>query len=197
MLHLSTQSGRAPGPEALDVRRGWSRDLVSLVSSAPVASVGPLVPADELLVHQIADTFATVGQSDRSWTEKIWAMATDRAGTVQAVFGLGVYPNRGVVDAFGGISRGAEQWTVRASGRLGKNPDEGRVGPLRYEVVEPLKQVRFSLEANSVVPVSFEWLFQGIVPPMTERREEHRGATGRRSQPMSFATTRSAPPADG
>jgi hypothetical protein len=153
---------------------------VSLVSSAPVTSVGPLVPADELLVHQIADTFATVGQSDRSWTEKIWAMATDRKGTIQAVFGLGVYPNRGVVDAFGGISRGKEQWTVRASGRLGKDPDQGRVGPLRYEVVEPLKQARFSLQATSLAPVSFEWLFQGIVPPATERREEHRGPSGRR-----------------
>ena len=75
-----------------------------MVSSAPVASVGPLVPADELLVHQIADTFATVGQSDRSWTEKIWAMATDRQGSIQAAFGLGVYPNRGVVDAFGHVS---------------------------------------------------------------------------------------------
>jgi hypothetical protein len=145
-----------------------------------MASVGPLVPADELLVHQIADTFATVSQSDRSWTEKIWAMATDREGSIQAAFGLGVYPNRGVVDAFGGVSRGVEQWTVRASGRLGKEPGAGKVGPLRYEVIEPLRQVRFSLEVSPAVPVAFEWLFEGIVPPSVERREEHRGASGRR-----------------
>jgi hypothetical protein len=145
-----------------------------------MASVGPLVPADELLVHQIADTFATVGQSDRSWTEKIWAMATDRQGSIQAAFGLGVYPNRGVVDAFGGVSRGVEQWTVRASGRLGKDPDAGKVGPLRYQVIQPLKEVRFSLEPNPAVPIAFEWSFEGIVPPTTERREEHRGVSGRR-----------------
>lgn len=145
-----------------------------------MASVGPLVPADELLVHQIADTFATVGQSDRSWTEKIWAMATDRQGSIQAAFGLGVYPNRGVVDAFGGVSRGVEQWTVRASARLGKDPGAGKVGPLRYEVIEPLKEVRFSLEPNPAVPISFEWTFEAIVPPATERREEHRGVSGRR-----------------
>ena len=33
---------------------------------------GALVPEDELLTHQIVDTFATVSQSDPSWTEKIW-----------------------------------------------------------------------------------------------------------------------------
>ena len=151
-----------------------------LVTSAPVASIGPLVPADELLVHQIADTFATVGQSDRSWTEKIWAMATDRKGSIQAAFGLGVYPNRGVIDAFGGVSRGVEQWTVRASGRLGKDAGVGNIGPLRYQVIEPLREVRFSLDANPAVPISFEWLFEGIIPPTTERREEHRGVSGRR-----------------
>ena len=92
-----------------------------------MASIGPLVPADELLVHQIADTFATVAQSDRSWTEKIWAMAADRdRAPSKLVFGLGVYPNRGVVDAFGGVSRGVEQWTVRASGRLGRDPGDGK-----------------------------------------------------------------------
>ena len=37
--------------------------------------LGPLGPLDELLAHQIVDTFATVSQSDRSWTEKICAMA--------------------------------------------------------------------------------------------------------------------------
>ena len=133
-----------------------------------------------MLVHQIADTFATVSQSDRSWTEKIWAMAADRWGSLQLVFGLGVYPNRGVVDAFAGVSRGVEQWTARASGRIGRDPAAGGVGPLRYEVIEPLKKIRFSLDANPVVPVSFDWLFDASVPPVLERREQHRGASGRR-----------------
>jgi hypothetical protein len=145
-----------------------------------VASLGPLVPADELLVHQIADTFATVAQSDRSWTEKIWAMAAAKDGSLQMAFGLGVYPNRGVVDAFGGVSRGVEQWTVRASGKLGRDPGAGRVGPLRYEVLEPLEAVRFSLDPNPAVPIAFEWVLRGVVPPGLERREEHRGVSGRR-----------------
>ena len=84
----------------------------------PMSTLGPLVAADETLHHQITDTFATVAQSDRSWTEKVCAMAAPQDGSVQLAFGLGKYPNRGVLDAYAGVSRGTEQWTVRASRRL-------------------------------------------------------------------------------
>lgn len=132
------------------------------------------------MVHQITDTFASVSQSDLSWTEKVWAMAADTAGSVQLVFGLGVYPNRGVTDAFGGVSRGVEQWTVRASTRLGRDSTDTAVGPLRYEVLEPFERVRFSLGESRYAPIAFEWLFEGAVPPVLENREVHRGASGRR-----------------
>ncbi len=138
------------------------------------------MPADEMLVHQIADTFATVSQSDRSWTEKIWATAASRDGSLQVTFGLGVYPNRGVTDGFAGISRGVEQWTVRSSGRLGSDPTAGTVGPLRYEILKPLEVIRFSLAATEALPIEFDWTFEGAVPPGLERREQHRAASGRR-----------------
>ena len=80
--------------------------------------IGPLLPADEQLGHQIADTFATVATSDPSWTEKICAMAMARDGSVQVGFGLGKYTNRNVMDGYAALSRGAEQVTVRASRRL-------------------------------------------------------------------------------
>ena len=38
-----------------------------------IEDIGPFTAADEGLNHQIADTFATVRESDRGWTEKIWA----------------------------------------------------------------------------------------------------------------------------
>ncbi|HZM39011.1 MAG TPA: hypothetical protein VFB94_07845, partial [Acidimicrobiales bacterium] len=115
-----------------------------------MTTLGPLVAADETLHHQITDTFATVGQSDRSWTEKVCAMAASADGSVQLAFGLGRYPNRGVVDGYAGVSRGTEQWTVRASRRLASDVEGTTVGPIRYEVVEPLRVVRFSLEPNDV-----------------------------------------------
>ena len=63
---------------------------------------GALVPEDELLTHQIVDTFATVSQSDPSWTEKIWTIAHARDNSLQLVLGIGKYTNRGVMDAYAG-----------------------------------------------------------------------------------------------
>jgi len=137
------------------------------------STIGPLVPADESFDHQIADTFATVSQSDRSWTEKVCAMACARDGSLQLAFGMGKYPNRDVVDAYAGVSKGVQQWTVRASRALA--PDYATsAGPIHYEVVESLRRIRFRLEPNDVQPIAFEWNFEGSVPPFLEDRDQHR-----------------------
>lgn len=143
-------------------------------------SLGPLVPADESFNHQITSTFASVAQTDRSWTEKVCAMAAQRDGSVQAAFGLGKYTNRGVLDAYAGVSRGVEQWTVRASRRLAPDYDRPEAGPIRYEVLEPLHQIRFTLLPNDVVPISFQWRFTAVVPAALENREMHRSRDGLR-----------------
>ena len=90
-------------------------------------------------------------------------MAARRDGSVQAAFGMGKYVNRGVLDAYAGVSRGVEQWTVRASTNAGKP------GPITYEVLEPLQVVRFALAENDVVPISFEWIFHAALPCALER----------------------------
>ena len=93
---------------------------------------GGLVPEDELLTHQIVDTFATVSQSDPSWTEKIWTIAHARDNSLQVVLGIGKYTNRGVFDGAAGVCRGTEQWTVRAGRRLSSDPAGTDVGPIHY-----------------------------------------------------------------
>jgi len=143
-------------------------------------TLGPLVPADESLNHQITDTFATVGQTDRAWTEKICAQACARDGSLQAAFGLGKYTNRGVMDAYGGVSRGAEMWVVRASRELAPDPSTPSIGPLHYDVLEPFRRVRFALDPNDAQPIAFEWIFEAVVPPFLENAEQHRSADGYR-----------------
>ncbi len=132
--------------------------------------IGPLLAADENFTHQIADTFAIVGTSDPAWTEKVCAMALARDGSLQLGFGLGRYPNRNVTDAYGALSRGAEQLTVRASRSLGSDVEQLSVGPIHYEVLEPLRQVRFRLDPNDEQPLSFDWTFDSVVPPRLEER---------------------------
>jgi hypothetical protein len=132
--------------------------------------VGVLTAADERFHHQVADTFATVGTSDPSWTEKVCAMAMARDGSLQIGFGLGKYTNRNVIDAYAALSRGKEQLTVRASRSLASDPEHTVIGPIRYEVVEPLTRVRFRLERNESQPIAFDWLFEAAVPPFLEER---------------------------
>jgi hypothetical protein len=145
-----------------------------------MSTLGPLVPADETFNHQIVDTFATVGQTDRSWTEKVCATAYARDGSLQLGLGMGKYTNRGVMDAYAGASIGVQQWTVRASRALAPDSDATSVGPIHYEVLEPYSRIRFALDRNDIVPIRFEWLFCAAVPPVLEHREQHRGADGYR-----------------
>lgn len=134
---------------------------------------GPLLAADEAFTHQIVDTFARVGQTDRAWTEKLWVSAAAVDGSLSIAFGLGKYTNRNVMDGFAGVSRGTEQWTVRASRRLVPDPERTEVGPLRYEVLEPLARTRVVLEPNDVVPIAFDVTLDGVVPPALEEPEVH------------------------
>lgn len=143
-------------------------------------SIGPLVAADESFDHQIVETHASVLHSDYSWTEKVCGMACARDGSLSINFGFGKYLNRNVVDGYGGASRGVEQWTVRASRALSADPDRIDVGPLRYGIVEPLRQVRVTLEPNGVQPLAFELLLDGVVPCVVEEREDRRTLTGYR-----------------
>ncbi|HEY9035242.1 MAG TPA: hypothetical protein VIM96_00855 [Pseudomonadales bacterium] len=140
-----------------------------------------LIPTDEGLHHQITDTFGSVAQADRSWAEKICASIGRKDGKLQVGFGLGKYINRNVMDAYGGVSRGKEQWTVRASRQLWPEPDTTITGPLRYHIVEPFKKVRFILEENAIQPIAFEIVFDGTqMPPFMENHEFRRQLGGYR-----------------
>src|SRR6202167_6510681 len=100
------------------------------------------MPEDELLTHQIVNTFATARQSDPSWTEKIWTIARARDNSLQVVLGIGKYTNRGVFDGAAGVCRGTEQWTVRAGRRLSSASASTEVGPINYQVHAPLRARR-------------------------------------------------------
>ena len=143
-------------------------------------SIGPLVAADEFFNHQIVETHASVLQADLSWAEKVCGMACARDGSISVNFGFGKYVNRNVVDGYGGASRGLAQWTVRASRALASDPDGIDVGPLRYEVLQPLQTVRVVLEKNDVQPLAYDLVLRGSVPCAVEDREDRRTLTGYR-----------------
>jgi hypothetical protein len=143
-------------------------------------STGPLLASDEQFNHQVVDTFASVGQSDPAWTEKVCGMAAAIDGSLQIGFGFGKYTNRNVVDAYAGVSRGVEQWVVRGSRSLDSDPETVNVGPISYEVIEPLRQVKVSLQANPTQPIAFELWFEAAAACVLEEREDRRDIHGYR-----------------
>lgn len=140
--------------------------------------IGMITALDEHLNHQIVDTFASVSTSEQSWTEKIWTAIVRKDGTMGVDFGLGRYHNRGVLDGWAAISRGSEQWTVRANRELRDDPLVTEAGPLSYEVIEPLRQVRFACAANDQQPIAYDITFTSEMPPFFEDRHKQREKDG-------------------
>ena len=135
-----------------------------------VPTIAPLSAADEYLNHQIANTFDTVATADLSWTEKVWFALFRKDGTLQASFGLGKYTNRNLIDGFAGVQIGTQQRTIRASRVLRPNMDTA-VGPLRYEIIEPMRKLRISVAANDAQPISFDLVWTAHMPAFFEGRD--------------------------
>ena len=140
--------------------------------------IGMITALDEVLNHQIVDTFASVGTSEHGWTEKIWSAIVKKDGSLGIDFGLGRYHNRGVLDGWAAVSRGSEQWTVRANRELRDDPSITEVGPLTYEIIEPLRKVRYALARNDIQPIAYDITFTAEMPPFFEDRHKQREKDG-------------------
>ena len=104
---------------------------------------------DELTCHQVVSTFDHPETSDRAWTEKLWCHVHDVTGGLTLATGLGVYPNRNVIDGYGcACVDGERQHNVRLSRELRPRIDELALGPLSYEVLEPFRRVRVAMAEN-------------------------------------------------
>jgi len=124
-----------------------------------------LTKYDESLCHQIVSTFDHVDSSDRQWYERTWLVAHANSGEIMIDTGFGKYTNRNVMDAFGGVAvKGSTQHTVRASRELRPDTASIAVGPLSYEVVEPLKKIHVCLKENDY-GISFDVEFEGRMQP--------------------------------
>jgi hypothetical protein len=129
-----------------------------------------LTPQDDLLGHQTPRSFAQAGDGATRFTERYWYTAHPLDGS-PVIFdaGLGYYPNRGVMDAFAGVTVGRRQTNFRASRRLGANPLETSVGPLRLDVDVRSGRHRLSA-ADNASGISFELTFEPSFPATREKQ---------------------------
>ena len=125
------------------------------------------VRLDEYPVHQVPLSMRFPATSDRNFYDRCYFNAHDRTGDVFLVFGLGVYPNLGVIDAFATVRRGTRQLSVRASDAMPDDRMHQSVGGFTVEVIKPLEQVRL-LAAAPGAPITFDLTWTGSFPVVEE-----------------------------
>lgn len=134
-----------------------------------------VTPWDDYPVHQSSNWIAHVATSDRNFYDRYYFNVLDTQGRFMIVMGLGQYPNLGTTDAFATVRVGDKQHVVRASKPLLDRSDIS-VGPLRIEVLEPLKRLRFVVEPTEH-NVSLDLTWEGFSPAIPEPNQFIRNGT--------------------
>ena len=106
-----------------------------------------LTPFDDYPIHQTPAPIAQPVSADPNHYDRYWFNGYDRDGEFFIGGAMGHYPNRGVIDgAFSVIHDGVEH-SVFASGRMPADRST-QVGPLRIEVLEGLRAIRYVVDDN-------------------------------------------------
>jgi hypothetical protein len=138
------------------------------------------VPLDEYPVHQVPLSMAHVATGDRNAYDRCIFHVFDHGGQALLIAGLGVYPNQGVIDAYATLRTGDRMHAVRASDALGDDRMKLSVGPLRIEVLAPLRTLRLVCEPDPAAPegLAFDLTWEAAFPSLWE--PHHVARTGDR-----------------
>ncbi len=122
---------------------------------------------DEYPIHQTPEPIAFSG-TDRNFYDRYFfcGYQPDGSGYFGAAFG--VYPHLNIADAHFSVVRDGVQHCIHASRILNMERMDLVVGPIRIEVIEPLKTVRLIVDNHE--GISAELTFTGRSAPLQEPR---------------------------
>lgn len=101
-----------------------------------------LTSFDDYPLHQTGVPVQQPASGDRNHYDRYFFNGYDREGSLFFALAMGRYPNRSVLDASFSVVDGGVQRSVHASGRAPLDPIDTSCGPIRIEVVEPLRVLR-------------------------------------------------------
>ncbi len=126
-----------------------------------------LTPFDEYPIHNSALPVAQPATADPNHYDRCWFNGVTRDGDLFFSGAMGHYPVRNVVDAAFSVIKDGVQYSLFSSGRM--PADRSTVcGPLRVEVVEPLKTIRFA--ADETDGLGYDLTFRHRSAPIEEPR---------------------------
>lgn len=104
---------------------------------------------DDYPIHQTPEPIAQPATSERNLYDRTWFNGYAADGSYFFAVTMAIYPHRGILDgALSVVTPGGEQHCVFASRRAPVERTETNVGPLRLEVLEPMRRTRIVLEEN-------------------------------------------------
>jgi hypothetical protein len=131
-----------------------------------------LTKADDFPIHQTPEPIAFSG-SDRNFYDRYFfnGYAPDGSGYFGVAFGI--YPHLNVADAHFSVIREGVQYCIHASKILHMERFDIAVGPIRIEVLEPLKKLKITVEKTDGIAaeVVFECRSFPIEEPRFIRRQ--------------------------
>lgn len=130
-----------------------------------------LTKGDEYPIHQTPEPVAYSG-TDRNFYDRYFFNGYNADGSVFFAAAMGVYPHLNIIDGAVSVLKDGVQKSVFVSRPLGMERMDTQVGPLRVEVVEPLKSVRLVLE--DAEGIALDVTFTGRAFPIEEPRFSYR-----------------------
>lgn len=133
-----------------------------------------LTGADDTLFHQTSDPMAYTPWSDHRFFDRSVYGVYAPDHSVHILTSMGVYKNMDVLDGFvmAQVHR-EKQYNQRYSRRLSLDYERVGLGPLQFDVIEPMKRHRIWL-AEGDHPVSFDLEWTAVLPGHLEARHEVR-----------------------
>jgi hypothetical protein len=133
-----------------------------------------LTPYDEFPVHQASRPFSYIPSTDYNWDDGYFFAVYLPDPGIWLQTGMRINANADMIGGYAVFVQGNKQFTLRLN-RCWRREFDLKIGPLRYEVIEPLKTWRLVLEPNES-GLEFDVTWTGASPAVLE---EHHVATNR------------------
>ena len=126
-----------------------------------------LSKADDFPIHQTPEPIAYSG-TDRNFYDRYFFNGYNPDGSGFFAVAFGVYPHLNIADAHVSVIRDGVEHCVHASRILHMERLDLEVGPIRIEVIEPLKRLKVTLAPTD--GLAAEFVFEGRAFPIEEPR---------------------------
>ncbi len=137
-----------------------------------------LTQYDEYPVHQAAYPFSEIPSTDYNWDDGYFFGIYNAEEQIFLYSGMRVNPNNDMLGGYAGVNIAGQQYTARFSRPWRQNCDTV-LGPLSYDFVKPLEEVKLLLEENdSDFTFDLQWIGAG---PCYEEPHHVAWSRGRRT----------------